>query len=389
MKLAIISHKPCWHDPEASSVVRTTGGFPFQISAISDLFEQTTLLVPLVQAPLPEGLTPLTGRNLQTLFLRQPPGIGLRRKLSMPTWLLVSFPHIWYAVRQADAVHVPIPGDIGTFGIVAALMQRKPLFVRYCGVWNRANTLAERFWQWLLVKIAGGRNVVLATGGGSPKPSAQNESIDWIFSTSLSQDTIDALSCATSQPSLAPLRLITVGRQVAGKNTDLVIKALARLREGHSAVTLDVVGDGAAQPALRQLVAQLGLDDSVHFHGNVPHQRVLDLLRKATIFCFPTNSEGFPKAVHEALACGLPVVTTNVSVLPDLIERNRCGMIIESRTPDSIAAAISEIAADSAAYQEMSSNARQVARRYSLENWRDAINEKLQEAWGPFGYNAN
>jgi glycosyltransferase involved in cell wall biosynthesis len=121
----------------------------------------------------------------------------------------------------------------------------------------------------------------------------------------------------------------------------------------------------------------------VVFHGHVSHSRVLELLDKADLFVFPTrSSEGFPKAVLEALACGLPVVTTKVSVLPNLIQRG-CGVLVDDDHPETIAAAVAFCLSDPQRYREMSASALAVASEFSLERWRDTIGEHLSRAWGP------
>jgi glycosyltransferase involved in cell wall biosynthesis len=124
-----------------------------------------------------------------------------------------------------------------------------------------------------------------------------------------------------------------------------------------------------------------GVDDRVTFHGAVNHDSVIKLLRRADVFCYPTSSEGFPKVVLEALACGLPIVTTRVSVLPQLVDG--CGVLLDDITPAAVAQAILTSLSDTDRYHAWSSCAVSRAGHYSLERWRDTIGEALQAAWGP------
>ncbi|HEY7912481.1 MAG TPA: glycosyltransferase family 4 protein, partial [Blastocatellia bacterium] len=125
-----------------------------------------------------------------------------------------------------------------------------------------------------------------------------------------------------------------------------------------------------------------GLGDRVKFHGKVDHTRLMNLLRRADLFCYPTRaSEGFPKVVHEALACGLPVVTTRVSVLPQVIGSG-CGVLIEKAAPAEVARAVQYSLEDATRYRAMSAEALETARQYSLEQWRDTIGDMLRTAWG-------
>jgi glycosyltransferase involved in cell wall biosynthesis len=130
------------------------------------------------------------------------------------------------------------------------------------------------------------------------------------------------------------------------------------------------------------LAAQLRVSDHVVFHGLVNHARVIELMQQADLFCFPTtSSEGFPKAALEALACGLPVVTTKVSALPQLVG-DGAGVLLDQATPQAVAAAVHQCLADKHVYQQMARRAVETARRYSLERWRDRIGQTLTAAWG-------
>ncbi len=95
----------------------------------------------------------------------------------------------------------------------------------------------------------------------------------------------------------------------------------------------------------------------MRFHGKVDHPSVMRLLREADVFCYPTqSSEGFPKAVLEALSCGLPVVTMPVSVLPRLVGSG-CGVLLPQATPQAAADAVKAIVCDAGGYRKMSRRA--------------------------------
>jgi glycosyltransferase involved in cell wall biosynthesis len=284
---------------------------------------------------------------------------------------------MWRAARRADAVHAPIPGDVGTIGILIAELQRKPIFVRHCGNWAVQATTAERIWHWYMERFAGGRRVMLATGGGTNPPS-QNPSVQWIFSSSLTDADLHRLDRPRSGPS-APLRLITVGRQEPYKRTDHVIAAVPELVGRGVDCHLDVVGDGSELERLRSLVHQADLDRRVTFHGAVEWAAVLDLLSAADVFVFPTKGEGFPKAVGEALAAGLPVVTTPVSVLPLLVEG--AGRLVDDVDPATLADAVEAVITPEN-YPGLSAQARTAGRAFTLDGWGACLDEILTAAWG-------
>lgn len=380
MRLAIISHKLCWKSDESPLGYATDGGFPLQVDAISQLFDATEIVVPVSDEERTDGLSPLLGHGTSIRALSVPSGRGIARKLSFPIWLLRNSPAMWKAVKHADAVHAPIPGDIGTIGLLFALIQRKPLFVRHCGNWGVQRTAAERFWRWIMEAFAGGRNVMLATGGSSVPPSDKNRNIKWVFSTSLRESDLRA-GRPRELPEDGAIRLIIACRQEVGKGTDVVIRSLPKIASIFPGVRLEVVGGGSQLRQYEAIVQEHGLGSRVTFHGHVKQERVIELLRQAHLFCFPTTaSEGFPKAVLEALACGLPVVTTRVSVLPVLIGSG-CGRLIAEATPDSLAEAVIQICSDRDEHRAMSQRALETACAYSLESWRDFIGKTLSDAW--------
>lgn len=380
MHLLVISHKETWLDPTSPTGYATNGGFPVQMQVISQLFDETLLLLLRRATPPPSSLSPLAGHNLTAQALPEPAGTDLRRKLALLTWLPHHLPVVWGAMRQADAIHAPVPGDLGLIGILLALAQRKLLFVRHCGTWGEPETLTERFLFWLLESIAGGRNLVLATGGGEASPSRRNPRIRWIFSSTLTQAEMAALPRADAwQPDIPP-RLVTVARLEPQKNIQATIQALPRLMARYPDITLSVVGDGRARPGLEQLSKDLGVAGQVRFQGNVAHAEVMRILSSSHIFVLPTRvKEGFPKAVLEAMACGLPVVASDVSVIPFLI--HDCGRVLETPDPEGVAAAVLDLLERPAGLQALGEIARQKAHGYTLEAWGAQIADHLRNAW--------
>ncbi len=89
--------------------------------------------------------------------------------------------------------------------------------------------------------------------------------------------------------------------------------------------------------------------------------------------------EGFPKAVVEALACGLPVVASNVSVIPSLIRD--CGLVLDVPDAEHVAAAVADLVQDPRRMKTMGEKARQRAGGYTLEAWQAQISGHLTAAW--------
>lgn len=263
-----------------------------------------------------------------------------------------------------------------------ALAVGKPLFIRHCGTWGDRSTLANRFLAWLLPRIAGGRVVVMATGGGPEPPEPSNPAIEWIFATSLTDAEYRGLVPADPWVPPLPLRLVTVGRVTRGKNALACVEALPGIRRELPDATLTVVGDGAARSELERRVSELGLADVVELTGNLGHDAVMEVLQRSHLFLFPTRvAEGFPKAVLEAMACGLPVVASRVSVLPHLLGEGH-GVLLDGTGAADVERAVLELAGAPGRMALIGGRARLRAADYTLERWRDLIGERLERAWG-------
>jgi glycosyltransferase involved in cell wall biosynthesis len=127
------------------------------------------------------------------------------------------------------------------------------------------------------------------------------------------------------EPSLErdPRRVVFVGRLVPWKHVDHVIRVLSRLPD----VTFEVVGVGPRLEALRELVAALGLEQRVVFHGALPREEALAVMRNAGALILPSSYEGMPHVVLEAFALGVPVVGSDAPGISALVEDDVSGVL--------------------------------------------------------------
>jgi glycosyltransferase involved in cell wall biosynthesis len=135
--------------------------------------------------------------------------------------------------------------------------------------------------------------------------------------------------------------LIAAGHLTARKGQDLAIAALAGIPEA----TLILVGDGPDRARLEASAARAGLSSRVRFLGAQPHDALPGLLAAADVMVLPTASEGLANVWVEALACGTPVVTSDVGGAREAIDRPEAGRLV-ARDPAAIAAAVRDILAD-------------------------------------------
>jgi colanic acid/amylovoran biosynthesis glycosyltransferase len=143
-----------------------------------------------------------------------------------------------------------------------------------------------------------------------------------------------------------PLRILTVGRLVPEKGAPVLVDAVARLQASGCPVTLTVVGAGPLEAQLAEQARALGVDDAVRLMGPVGQEHLPALYRESDVFCLPSFAEGLPVVLMEAMASGLPVVTTAIAGIPELVVDRQTGLVVPAGRADLVAAALSALATD-------------------------------------------
>jgi len=147
---------------------------------------------------------------------------------------------------------------------------------------------------------------------------------------------------SASHPRLATLRILAVGRLVAKKGLDVLVDACAILVRRGVSLRLDIVGEpGDQAEELAGRISRQGLTGLVSIRSPMTQAALVDQYRSASVFCLPCrvavdgDRDGIPNVLLEAMACGLPVVTTPVSGIPELLADNVNGLLVP---PDDAAA---------------------------------------------------
>ena len=159
--------------------------------------------------------------------------------------------------------------------------------------------------------------------------------------------------------------LLWVGRLDPIKGLDVLVKAVALLAATRP-VRLAVVGEGSFRGELDRVVASQGVADRVHLLG--PRRDVPRLLQAADVFVFPSRTEGLPNALLEAMAAGLPIVTTDAPGCRDLIQDGRTGLVVPVDDPAALADAVGRLLSDHRLADRLAACAAEAAaRNFRLE----------------------
>jgi len=158
-------------------------------------------------------------------------------------------------------------------------------------------------------------------------------------------------------------RLITVAGLGKAKGFDILLKALQNMTD----VELLIVGGGPERIELERLAARLGLADRVKFLGHVPHKEVWRHLFSSSIFIMPSLREGLPRALLEAMACGLFIIATNVGGIPDAVKDGWNGILVEPGDPCDLRKAIDRALSDKEFMEVVCERNRLEAYKYDLK----------------------
>ncbi len=179
---------------------------------------------------------------------------------------------------------------------------------------------------------------------------------------------------ASDPPSTVRTRLLTVGRLIRRKRTDLLIRMLKQLQDSGVAISLTIAGAGPERGRLQDLAGHLGCDSAIDFQGNVPAEKIAALYRNHDIFVMCSEHEGMSNAMLEALASGLPVVTTACEGAAELV--SGCGKIVATAQPEALAAALRPLLDDPQQYRAL---ARAARRRSEELTWAAVAQAYLRE----------
>ena len=158
--------------------------------------------------------------------------------------------------------------------------------------------------------------------------------------------------------------ILHIGRFSEQKNHVGLISAYKTIHEKYPNTILELVGDGEKKSECEKLVQGLGLKSSVRFCGH--QNNVFDLLQQADLFVLPSNYEGIPMTLIEAMGTGLPIVATAVGGIPDMLEDGKDALIVQNKK-DELIKAISKMIDEKKLREKLGHNAVQRAKDFSSD----------------------
>lgn len=158
--------------------------------------------------------------------------------------------------------------------------------------------------------------------------------------------------------------LVHVGRFNEQKNHRGLLQAFQKVCRAYPDCRLNLVGDGELRQETEVLARELGLAEKVRFLGS--QSDVPPFLHEADVFLLPSNYEGMPMTIIEAMGTGLPIVATAVGGVPDMIRDHESGLLTEC-DPNAVSKAVLDLLESEALREKLGQNAREASKRFSAE----------------------
>jgi glycosyltransferase involved in cell wall biosynthesis len=161
--------------------------------------------------------------------------------------------------------------------------------------------------------------------------------------------------------------ILYLGRLKRYKGVDLILRAVARLREKGTPVRLLIAGQGDYQGSLQALQSRLGIGDTGRFLGYVPEEEKIRLLQQSWIHVLTSPKEGWGISILEAAACGTPTIASDSPGLRDAVRDGRTGILVPHGDVDALAEALSSLLKNTQTRREMGVAARSFAEDFTWE----------------------
>lgn len=176
-----------------------------------------------------------------------------------------------------------------------------------------------------------------------------------------------------------PPLILAVGRLVWIKGYDYLLAALSRLKQSGIVFRAQIIGDGPLHAPLRYSVEDLNLESEVELTGAKSSAEVLQRMRSADLFVLSSHAEGISNAVLEAMAVGLPVVTTSAGGMQEAVRDEVDGYVVPVRDINAMADRIQKLLGDSALREQMGRSARSRAQaEFSLSRQVEVFEQMYQ-----------
>ena len=322
------------------------GGMANQTRQLAELLRAAQASVELVQ----------TNRPYRPAWVARIPGVRALFRMLPYLWAL------WRAAGRTDVVHVMANSGwswhlFAAPAIWIASMRGVPVLVNYRGGGAEAFLKgSQRLVRWSMRRVA-----VLAV----PSGFLLEVFARFGMRAEVVPNIIDLMRFRPRDSARAPTAHIVVARNLEPVyDNATALRAFHQVRGRYPDARLTIAGSGPEMSRLRDLTAQLGLQDAVHFAGRLDREAMAALFREADIMLNPSLTDNMPNSVLESLASGVPVVSTAVGGVPYVVQDGVTALLVPPAEPAAMAEAVQRMLGDPDLWRRVSAAGLAEVQRY-------------------------
>ena len=175
------------------------------------------------------------------------------------------------------------------------------------------------------------------------------------------------------------VQILSIGRFVEKKGIIYLLQALALLKKSAYTIECRIIGGGELYGAYQKFIEEHALTQTVYLHGALKQEELTSHYDQADIFVLPClvasngDRDGLPNVLLESLALGIPVITTAVSAIHELIEQEHTGLTVPEKDADALAAAILRLIEDTELYAHLSLHGRSKVEQFNIDRSTDQL----------------
>jgi glycosyltransferase involved in cell wall biosynthesis len=248
--------------------------------------------------------------------------------VSEATRSLIRLPGICFnilrAMKEADHIHVRCPGNIGLIAcFIQIFFPKKPKTVKYAGNWdfNSKQPWSYRLQKWILSNSFLSRNIMVLVYGEWPEKSKNTVPF---FTASFSETE----KIHVNKDFTSPFKFIFVGSLSPGKRPLFAIQLIENLIGKGIPVKLEIYGSGALNNELQDYITTRNLEPFVSLMGSIRLEELKEVYKDSHFLILASQSEGWPKAVAEAMFFGCVPIATGVSCVPWMLGAGSRGVLL-------------------------------------------------------------
>jgi len=412
MKFAIITH--ACHKRKENNIF-SYEPYVREMNLWTPQATEISIVAPMVEGGIISIETSYNHKNIQIIPIAAFDVLTIKSALKTVFLLPKTTYNIYKTMLWSDHIHLRCPGNIGLLGcFVQMLFPNKPKTAKYAGNWDPKATQywSYRLQKWLLSNTFLTKNMKVLVYGEWPD---QTKNIVPFFTASYYEKEINDNYChAEPNPELVsgsheinqnqhldasltprndgkeqqvatsltprndddPIKFLFVGALTKGKQPLLSVAVVQKLKENGHQVKLNIYGEGPERLALEQYITENDLENTVLLHGNCDKETVKKGYQTAHFLLFISQSEGWPKAVAEAMFWGCVPITSKVSCIPYMLANGERGALVNPNA-DEIVTVVENYLQHPDKYNQQATKDMQWSRQFTMEKFEEEIGKIL------------